>query len=146
MVALPTPARAATFSMHKPSGPVSAYRLSAASMMARSARSLRGRRGLVWSTSVAWPAAGAWLAPAVAALTSAERTFLPFHRNGRLFSSGQVRDRVVRGNKLGGLARAGRPGRGRLGRGRLLGGRGHGRGAAGHPAQHDDGAKQGDGR
>src|SRR5262250_1826472 len=120
MVALPTPARAATCSMHRPSGPVSAYRLSAASMMARSARSLRGRpgrRGLVWSTSVAWPAAGAWLAPAGAAVASAERTFLPFHRDDRLDGTagrGQVRDRVVRGNKLGGLARAGRLRHGRL--------------------------------
>src|SRR5215471_12541802 len=120
MVALPTPARAATCSMHRPSGPVSAYRLSAASMMARSARSLRGRpgrRGVVWSTSVAWPAAGAWLTPANAAVASAERTFLPFHRDDQLDGTvgrGQVRDRVVRGNKVGGLARAGRLRHGRL--------------------------------
>src|SRR5215831_7633038 len=129
MVALPTPARAATCSMHRPSGPVSAYRLSAASMMARSARSLRGRpgrRGPAWSTPVAWPAAGAWLAPAVTALTSAERTFLSFHRDDRLdgiAGSGQVRDRVVRGNKLGGVARAGRVRHGWLRQGRLRHGR-----------------------
>src|SRR5215469_5924947 len=98
-------------------------------MMARSARSLRGRpgrRGPVWSTPVAWPAAGAWLAPAGAALTSAERTFLSFHRDDRLdgtVGSGEVCDRVVRGNELGGLARAGRLRHGRLGHGRLRHGR-----------------------
>src|SRR5262245_60512039 len=45
MVAFPTPALAATRSMHSPSGPDSANRLSAASMMAWSACSLRGRPG-----------------------------------------------------------------------------------------------------
>src|SRR5215467_8940475 len=45
MVAFPTPALAATRSMHSPSGPDSANRLSAASMIAWSARSLRGRPG-----------------------------------------------------------------------------------------------------
>src|SRR5882757_2236790 len=45
MVALPTPAMAATFSMHSPSTPCSANTQSAASMMARSACWLRGRPG-----------------------------------------------------------------------------------------------------
>src|SRR5215471_17310609 len=56
MVAFPTPARAATRSMHSPSGPDSANRLRAASMMAWSARSLRGRPGRRVATASALPA------------------------------------------------------------------------------------------
>src|SRR5215469_5509122 len=56
MVALPTPALAATFSMHRPSAPDSANTSRVASIIARSACGLRGRPAFLGSSCVAWAA------------------------------------------------------------------------------------------
>src|SRR5947208_16295535 len=57
MVALLTPARAATASIVRPPSPTSPARCNVASRMARSARASRGRPGPRWTTSL-WSSVG----------------------------------------------------------------------------------------
>src|SRR5450631_141941 len=104
MVALPTPALAATFSMHRPSTPCSANTQSAASMIARSACSLRGRPGRRDR------AAGAGLSgpvPVVCSASACPTTVLAFTADMALaFHPGLGGD--TRRDLLGGQARPGR--------------------------------------